>query len=131
MENIFNLKQCIIFTGILNEKQMCERYLKSHIFVCPSSIENSPNSLGEAMILGVPCVASDVGGVTDLLKHREEGFVYQADAPYMLAHYVCEIFSNDELALQFSKKSREHAKITHNVQTNLNNLINIYRQICK
>jgi len=39
----YNLKQCIIFTGILNEKQMCERYLKSHIFVCPSSIENSPN----------------------------------------------------------------------------------------
>jgi len=127
----YNLQKNVLFTGILDEKQMCERYLQSHVFVCPSSIENSPNSLGEAMILGLPCVASDVGGVTDLLKHKEEGFVYQADAPYMLAHYVCEIFSSKDLALEFSKKARKHAKITHNVQTNLNNLINIYRQICK
>jgi len=70
----YNLKDKVIFTGLLNEKQMCERYLKSNIFVCPSSIENSSNSLGEAMILGVPCVASNVGGVRDMLEDNEEGF---------------------------------------------------------
>jgi glycosyltransferase involved in cell wall biosynthesis len=119
----------VVFTGILDEKQMCERYLKSHVFVCPSSIENSPNSLGEAMILGVPCVASDVGGVIDLLTHREEGFVYQTDAPYMLAHYVCEIFANDDLALQFSKKARIHAIKTHNKEENTKRMMEIYREI--
>jgi len=40
------LTKNIIFTGPLNEKEMCQRYLKSHVFVCPSTIENSPNSLG-------------------------------------------------------------------------------------
>jgi len=125
----YNLEKSIVFTGILDEKQMCEQYLKSHVFVCPSSIENSPNSLGEAMILGVPCVASDVGGIADLLKHREEGFVYQADAPYMLAHYVCEIFENDKLALQFSKKAREHAMKTHDREKNTNRMIDIYKNI--
>ena len=127
----YNLGKSVVFTGILDEQQMSERYLKSHVFVCPSSIENSPNSLGEAMLLGVPCVASDVGGVIDLLTHKEEGFVYQTDAPYMLAHYVCEIFANDDLALQFSKKARKHAMITHDAQTNLNTLLSIYGQICK
>lgn len=126
----YNLQKSVVFTGILDEKQMCERYLHSHVFVCPSSIENSPNSLGEAMILGVPSVASDVGGVTDLLKHKEEGFAYQTDAPYMLAYYVCEIFANDDLAVQFSEKAREHALVTHDAQTNLNRLLNIYGQIC-
>lgn len=125
----YNLKQCIIFTGILDEKQMCERYLKSHVFVCPSSIENSPNSLGEAMILGVPCVASNVGGVTDLLKHREEGFVYQTDAPYMLAYYVCEIFSKEKVALKFSKNGREQAQRTHNREIILKTLLDIYNKI--
>ena len=126
----YNLEKSVVFTGILDEKQICERYLKSHVFVCPSSIENSANSLGEAMILGVPCVASDVGGVIDLLTHKEEGFVYQTDAPYMLAHYVCEIFSSDDLALEFSKKARKHAMKTHDAQTNLNTLLSIYEQIC-
>ena len=119
----------VVFTGLLDEKQMCQQYLNSHVFVCPSSIENSPNSLGEAMILGVPCVASYVGGVPDMLKHGEEGFIYQTDAPYMLAHYVCEIFENEDLALSFSKEAREHALKTHDRETNTKRLIEIYNSI--
>jgi glycosyltransferase involved in cell wall biosynthesis len=125
----YNLKNNVIFTDLLDEKQMCERYLESNVFVCPSSIENSPNSLGEAMILGVPCVASDVGGVSDMLKHKEEGFLYQADAPYMLAYYVCEIFGNEEIALKFSRNSRKHALKTHDREVNLNRLLNIYKEL--
>lgn len=122
----YNLARSVVFTGILDQKQMCERYLQSHVFVCPSSIENSPNSLGEAMILGVPCIASNVGGITDLLTHKEDGFLYQVDAPYMLAYYVGEIFANDDLSLQFSEKAREHAMITHCIENNFSTLIEIY-----
>lgn len=125
----YKLGDSVIFTGLLNEKQMCERYLKSNVFVCPSSIENSPNSLGEAMILGVPCVASDVGGVSDMLRHKDEGFVYQTDAPYMLAHYVREIFENEGLALKFSRNAREHALETHERDENTTRLIEIYRDV--
>ena len=125
----YNISKSVVFTGVLDEKNMCKRYLKSHVFVCASSIENSPNSVGEAMMLGVPCVASNVGGVTDLLKHREEGFIYQVDAPYMLAHYVCEIFANDELALQFSKRARMHAIKTYNKEENTKRMMEIYREI--
>lgn len=119
----------IVFTGPLGEKAMCHRYLRSHVFVCPSSIENSPNSLGEAMILGVPCVASFVGGVQDMLRDKEEGFLYQYDAPYMLAYYICEIFKNEDLALRFSKNAREHALKTHDRDENTRTLIKIYNEI--
>jgi glycosyltransferase involved in cell wall biosynthesis len=125
----FDLENKVIFTGILDEQQMCERHLISHVFVCPSSIENSPNSLGEAMLLGVPCVASDVGGVVDMLKHKDEGFVYPADAPYMLAHYICEIFSDDSLAKKISSNAKSRAMITHNRDVNSNRLKEIYKNI--
>lgn len=123
------LQDKVIFTGLLNETEMCNRHLKSHVFVCPSSIENSPNSLGEAMILGVPSVASYVGGVSDLLNDKQEGFLYQADAPYMLAHYICEIFADNDLALKFSSNAREHALKTHNREYNLKTLTQIYNNI--
>lgn len=123
-----NIEDNVIFIGVLDEKQMCERYLKSHVFVCPSSIENSPNSLGEAMLLGVPCVASYVGGIPDMIKDKEEGFLYQHDAPYMLAHYVCEIFGNDVLAWELSKNAKKRALETHNKDENTRKLIEIYKK---
>lgn len=125
----YKLEDSVIFTGLLDEKQMCERYLKSNVFVCPSSIENSPNSLGEAMILGVPSVASYVGGIPDMLNDKKDGFLYQHDAPDMLAHYVCEIFENNDLALKFSNNAREHALKTHDRDENTKMLIEIYGDV--
>ena len=125
----YNLIDNIVFTGVLGERQMCARFLKSHVFVSSSSIENSPNSLGEAMILGVPCVASYVGGVGDMMTHREEGFIYPYDAPYMLAYYVCEIFANDKLALKISCSAKNRAKATHDREKNVKQLVAIYEEI--
>lgn len=124
-----NLESNVRFVGLLNENEICERYLKSHVFVCPSSIENSPNSLGEAMLLGVPCVASNVGGVSDLLLHKEEGFLYQADASYMLAYYICQIFERMDLALKFSFNARQHALKLHDVEENTKRLLEIYEEM--
>jgi glycosyltransferase involved in cell wall biosynthesis len=123
------LEDRVTFLGNLSEQQMCERYLKSNVFVCPSSIENSPNSLGEAMILGVPSVAAYVGGIPDMIKDKDEGFLYQHDATYMLAHYICEIFNNDNLALELSENSRAHALRTHDRTENMRRLIEIYKDI--
>ncbi|MHA6259955.1 glycosyltransferase family 4 protein [Sporosarcina sp. CAU 1771] len=124
-----DLQSKVFFTGVLNEEKMCEQYLKSNVFVCPSSIENSPNSLGEAMILGVPCVAADVGGVSDLIKHQEEGFVYQSDAPYMLAHYVNRIFTDENLAIKLSEESKKRAEKTHDKTEVINKIIRIYKRV--
>ena len=89
-------------------------------------MENGSNSLCEAQLVGTPCVASYVGGVPDMLRDKEEGFLYQHDAPYMLAYYVCEIFGNDELALKFSKNAKEHALKTHDRDENTRRLLEIY-----
>ena len=125
----YNLREKVTFTGKLNEKSMCERFLKSHVFVSPSAIENSPNSVGEAMLLGVPVISSDVGGVKNLLAHNEDGIIYQHDAPYMLAHYVCKLFADDETALKFSGNAKRRAAVTHSREKNLRDVLRIYNEI--
>lgn len=127
--NKYSLRNYITFIGDLNEDEMCERFLKSHVFISPSSIENSSNSVGEAMILGTPTISSDVGGIKNMLTHNIDGYVYQHDATYMLAHYICKIFNEDELALKFSFNARRHAMETHNRKHNLSNMKNIYGAI--
>lgn len=125
----YKIQNNICFAGVLDEIAMCNHFLKSHVFVSTSTIENSPNSLGEAMILGVPVVSSDVGGVRNLIKHDEEGFIYQHDAPYMLAYYIMRIFSDDNLATKFSERARVHASLTHCKEKNSETLTQIYQQI--
>jgi len=120
------LEKHVEFLGGLNEKAMCKQFLKSHVFVSASSIENSPNSVGEAMLLGVPTISSDVGGVKNMLLHGVEGLVYQHDAPYMLAHYICEIFKDDERAKMFSTNAKIHAQKTHDRKKNAEKLLHIY-----
>lgn len=119
------------FTGILNEKEMCNQFLKAHVFVCPSSIENSPNSLGEAQLLGVPCIASYVGGVPDMVKDGETGLLYQFEEHEMLAASVCKIFSDDELAKKLSDNEKQIAKLRHDKVKNAKQLHSIYERICK
>ena len=127
--NKYSLRNFITFTGDLNEELMCDRFLKAHVFVSPSSIENSSNSVGEAMILGTPTISSDVGGIKDMLTHNVDGFIYQHDAPYMLAYYICNIFSNDELAMKNSVNARSHALKTHDKSTNVSTMKCIYEEI--
>lgn len=125
----YGLRNNIIFVGSLDETEMKKRFLASNVFVCPSSIENSPNSLGEAMILGVPCISSYVGGVPSLMQHGVEGFMYQYDAPYMLAYYIDRIFSDDNLACQLSKASIKKAQYTHNRLKNAKALTAVYEHM--
>lgn len=85
----------IEFTGMLDEEAMCERYLKSNVFVCCSSIENSPNSLGEAQLLGMPYVASFVGGVPEIVNWNSD-VLYRFEEYEILAEKICHVFSNKD-----------------------------------
>ena len=131
--NKYNLWDNVKFLPALNEEQMKAEYLKANVFVSPSAIENSPNSLGEGMIMGVPCVSSLVGGVANMLLHENEGFTYQHDATYMLAYYVMEIFKacdRAEESISFmTDNARRHAKDMFNKEKNALRMIEIYGEI--
>lgn len=120
----FNLSEKIIFTGNLNAEQMKQEYLKTNVYVCPSSIENSPNSIGEAQVLGVPCVASYVGGIPDLMQGLENN-MFRFDDIEMLAYKVCDVFADTSI----SSPIVEAALSRHNVQENKKQLVNIYKAI--
>lgn len=125
----YQLYNNITFTGQLSEQQIKERFLKSNVYVLASTVENSPNSLGEAMLLGLPSICSDVGGVKNMMNHGSEGYVYQSDAPYMLSYYLKKIFSDVEKTVCMGNNAREHAHKTHDRKRNASRLIEIYRDI--
>ena len=117
------------FLGRLNAAQMKEQYLNSHVFVCPSSIENSPNSVGEAMLLGVPTVCAAVGGIPDIFTDDEDGLLYPAGDVKKLAEAVKVMFAGGEKVERYRNSARLHAQHTHNAQRNYERLMEIYAAI--
>lgn len=145
----YGLEEHLVFTGRLNAEEMRDRYLKSNLFVCCSSLENSPNSLGEAMLLGVPCVAAAVGGIPTLFVGGEDGIIYQGfgdgknstcnakitndielqSIAKRLASAVVEMWSDELKMLEYCKNARNHAKKTHNKEDNFAKMMEIYAKI--
>lgn len=125
----YGLEDKIEFLGSLSAEQMKAAFLQANVFVLPSTIENSPNSLGEAMLLGVPCVAGDVGGVANLMTHNTEGYLYQSTAPYMLGYYIRRVFAMEDGAEALGKAAADHAARTHDPEANLYALMDIYQML--
>ena len=119
----------IIFEGKLSETIIVKKLLISHIYVMPSHIENSPNNLCEAMILGLPCIATDVGGTSGLLATRKEGILIQDGDPWSMAGTIVEMKNNYKQAIEYGKNARKRALERHNPGKIVNDLINIYKEI--
>lgn len=126
-----NLHDQVEFAGLLAEDKMIAEYLNAHLFICPSSIENSPNSLGEAQLLGVPTIASYVGGVPNMIDHGETGLLYRFEEVEMLAEHIRRIFTDTTLTMDLSENGIKAAKKRHHQKENLNRMIEIYRLVGK
>lgn len=124
----YGLDDKISFMGRLNAKGMINEYLSANLFLCPSSIENSPNSLAEAQLLGVPCIASYVGGIPDMMK-GEEAHLYRYDDTEMLAYKICETFTL--VGDIDTEQSRDMALHRHDGSQNADELIRIYLEVAK
>lgn len=119
----------ITFTGRLSAEQMKEQYLKSNVFVSCSSLENSSNSIGEAMLLGVPTIVSEVGGTGSIIDYLSETHSFSNLDYKELAEMVIDVFEQEESISIQARRAREHALSTHNRDANISNLISIYETI--
>lgn len=121
------LKDAVIFLGMIDEEKMTERYLRANVFLSPSAIENSSNSICEALRIGVPVVSSYVGGVTSLIEHEKSGFLYPLDEDYMALHYIRNIFENRELAEKISRQEIQRGDILNNKDEITRKMLSIYQ----
>lgn len=95
------------------------------------------------MLLGMPCVAADVGGIRSIFTDGEDGILYpgfgdpvyadaadkEAAQAGRLAGAVLELWSDRERMLRYAQSARAHARATHDGAENYRRLTEIYRSI--
>lgn len=123
------LEDNITFLGKLSAEEMKKEYLKCHTFVCASSLENSPNSVGEAMLLGTPVVAPYTGGIPSMMEHEKEGIFFEKGNPKALAEAILRTWESYPTVKTITENARIRAAQTHNGNENYKTLMRIYKEI--
>ena len=118
----------VAFLGTLGEEGMLSEYLAAGAFVSASANENSPNSVSEAMLLGVPLVSTNVGGVPSIVSEDDARLVPfgSADALY---EAIAALFDNADETDRLRQNARAHAKKTHDRAANRKRLLSIFSEI--
>lgn len=100
---------------------------KASLFVLPSKYEGIPMSIAEAMASGLPIIASNVGGIRDMITHGVNGILITPNLAELI-EAIDEIITNKDLRERLAIKSKESSKKFSNINM-ANGYLNIYRDI--
>ena len=99
------LRDSIFLPGSV--KNVWDRILSAKCFVLSSWFEGMPNSLFEAMSLGLPCISTKVSGAIDFIESGKNGILVDINNHNMLANALTNIIDNVDFAYDIGKKASE------------------------
>ncbi len=128
-ESLYKNKSNLILLGPLNSNDIVNEMLNAHLYVSTSHIENSPNSLCEALLIGMPCVTSLAGGTSSLVTDKIDGLLIQNGDPWSLSGAIIDLLSDKNKLIELGKNARRRALIRHGKENVVNELLLGYRRI--
>ncbi len=105
-----NLDDQVTFHGWLSQKNIVKLMEKNGIFILPSNQESLPMSIIEAMSSGRLVIASDVGGISEIIKNEETGYLYKKNDVKQLSFILENLFNNSSEFQRISNNARVYAK---------------------
>ena len=122
----YGLSEQITFPGFCED--VFSVLLTADVFVLPSLHESSPNALIEAMGIGMPCIASDVGGIVDLIEDESNGVRVSPKDPTSLAAALQQVLTVPDFAAELGKNARVTIQQKFNSAASVKKLEAIYEQ---
>lgn len=104
-----NLAKNVLFLGGVSHDKIPELMSTADIFVLPSLSEGFPLVIVEAMASGLPVIATNVGGLPEIVKENENGFLIQSKNSNQIAQKIIFLLQNKELRKQMSENSKRIA----------------------
>jgi len=122
-------KKNLGFISELNKIAMA--YSAADIFVIPSLEDNLPNTVLESLACGTPVVGFDVGGIPDMVRDKENGFLAELKNSDDLANKIKLILENDTLRKQISESARKIIEKEYSLELQAKRYTDLYKSILK
>jgi len=100
-----NMQKYVYFLG--HRKDWHDLVYDADVFVLPSTSEGMPNVLFEAMLLGLPCIASDIPTTNHLIEHNEQALLFKPASQKDLTKAIRQLYFSDEKRKQLSRTGQE------------------------
>lgn len=117
------------FLGKMDAQGVVSALLEGDVFCQVSHIENSPNSVCEAMLLGMPVVATNVGGTSSIVTGGEDGILVEDAREDLLSQAILTLASDPSLALSMASKARQTALSRHDPAAVGAQVLSVYGEI--
>ena len=117
--------------GLIKTRQIIEELKAADFFIHPSIVDNSPNAVCEAQLVGCPVIASNVGGLPQFVEHDVTGFLYPYSEPHALAFFIGDLYKDGAYLERISRKATETALARHDDKKTAEALIGAYEDIIK
>ena len=108
-----------------------EELSRAEVYCQASYVENSPNSLAEAQLQGVPIVASFAGGIPSMVENGQTGLLVPSGDAAQLAAAIRQLFSSDDLKDSLAMRAKEAAAGRHDPVSVVSDLIACYRKVAE
>ncbi len=112
----------------LPHERMREAYAAADIFVLPTRAEGLSRALMEAMLFGVPAIATSVGGNVELLENGR-GVLVQPQDPHELARAIKTILGDESMARERAAEAREYVIKNLTVEKRIDKIIEVYESV--
>lgn len=124
----YNISDSVRFTGIIPFDQIPKYHNMLDIYLAPSTNDSESFGVGilEASACGKPVIVSNIGGLPEVIKDHETGFMIPPNSPEVLAEKIQELVLNEELRNEFGKNGRKFVEEEYDYDKILDNIISIY-----
>ena len=122
-----NLSSRLVFTGYRNDVEKLLEIID--VFILPSWWEGLPNVLLEAMNQCKPVIASDVGGVKELVLHGHTGLLAPPGDAERLAEYMILMLNSPDMREKMGQSGRRHVQKNFNIKAKVRDIERLYLKI--
>jgi teichuronic acid biosynthesis glycosyltransferase TuaC len=125
-----NINDKVKFLGVLPHTELVKSYQNCDLFILPSYSEGLPNVIVEAMSCGKPVIATNIGGIPEIVN-SETGSLIPVKDTNSLSLEIINLFKNKELLRTKGRNARKMIEQRFNRENNVNKIVTIYGDLLK
>jgi glycosyltransferase involved in cell wall biosynthesis len=124
MTRKFGIEKNVVFVGSVAPKDVLLEFSRSYACIHPARIDNCPLVLIEAMAAGVPVIASNAGGIPEIVRNDFNGILFSPENSEELSRVICKLLESPETRQRYSDNARSYFLSEFEIKQGTQKIIN-------